>query len=72
MLLLAIPSENCPYCRKKGGTCSALVSEVGTFQTAELKQDEISFTDEIMGKKDRKYREAYSLHKIVCLKGKGK
>lgn len=72
MNLLTIPSESCPECRTPGGNCSILVKELDTnLREQGVKIDEADFRALSFGKRPKSYREAYVVHKYICLKGKG-
>ena len=71
MNLIPIPSEHCPHCRRPGGQCSMIVTEVETLRAWSIKVNEEDLRSETSGKKSPYHREAYMVQQFLCLKGKG-
>jgi hypothetical protein len=67
----AIPSEYCPYCGTKDGSCRMVVHELETVRKWGLKVDDKDLRSALHGVQSPNYREAYTVHGYVCLKGKG-
>lgn len=71
MILIQVPSQSCPHCRKPEGNCSMVVNEVGTLRAFSVKQNEFDLRAQFEGRNGPAYREAYIVQKYVCLNGTG-
>lgn len=66
MQLIHIPSESCPKCGIKGGTCSLVVNSIVTLETLGQKPNKKSFNKDFTGEYHRDVGDAYQVWEVDC------